>query len=76
MVLTCTNHAADQRNREELSHIASAPHTYLGCITADFDVEKIRLPALVNLVLKYGTQVMFTKNDDNQRWVNGTIGTV
>lgn len=76
LVLTCTNHAADERNREELSRLTSASRTYTGSITGNFRVEKTRLPAPVNLVLKPGAQVMFTKNDDNKRWVNGTIGKV
>ncbi len=76
LVLTCTNHDADERNRVALSRLGSRSHTYTGSITGDFRVEKTRLPAPVNLVLKSGAQVMFTKNDDNKRWVNGTIGKV
>jgi ATP-dependent exoDNAse (exonuclease V) alpha subunit len=33
-------------------------------------------PADVNLELKVGAQVMFLRNDSDQRWVNGTVGTV
>ena len=29
-----------------------------------------------NLKLKVGAQIMLTKNDPNERWVNGTIGFV
>jgi len=76
LVLTCTNHAADERNRREMSRLTSAPQTYTGSITGDFRIEKTRLPAPAHLVLKSGAQVMFTKNDDNKRWVNGTIGKV
>ena len=76
LVLTCTNHAADERNRQELSRLVSTSQTYTGSITGEFRIEKTRLPAPVNLVLKTGAQVMFTKNDDNKRWVNGTIGKV
>ena len=76
LVLTGTNNAADERNRQELSRLASASRTYSGSITGDFQVEKTRLPTPMNLVLKPGAQVMFTKNDSNKRWVNGTIGKV
>lgn len=76
LVLTCTNHAADERNRQELSRLDSISRTYTGSITGNFRVEKTRLPAPVDLVLKTGAQVMFTKNDGNKRWVNGTIGKV
>jgi ATP-dependent DNA helicase PIF1 len=30
----------------------------------------------MELVLKIGAQVMFTKNDMNRRWINGSVGTV
>ena len=33
-------------------------------------------PADVNLELKVGARVMFLRNDADQRWVNGTVGTV
>ena len=76
LVLTCTNRAADERNRHELSHLDSTSRTYTGTITGDFPVEDTRLPVPLNLVLKKGAQVMFTKNDQNKRWVNGTIGKI
>lgn len=34
------------------------------------------LPSPQSLSLKVGTQVMFTRNDPEKRWVNGTIGIV
>ena len=34
------------------------------------------LPAPFELDLKPGARVIFTKNDPNRRWVNGTLGTV
>ena len=76
LVLTCTNRAADERNRHELSRLDSTPRTYTGSIEGVFQIKKTRLPSPMNLVLKSGAQVMFTKNDDNKRWVNGTIGKV
>jgi ATP-dependent DNA helicase PIF1 len=75
-LLTCTNHVADARNLQELSRLASAHRTYVGTLTGEFRVEKTRLPAPANLEVKVGAQVMFTKNDDRKRWVNGTIGRV
>ncbi len=35
-----------------------------------------RLPAPSTLELKVGAQVMFTKNDEEKKWVNGTLGKV
>ena len=34
------------------------------------------LPAPARLMLKKRAQVMFTRNDSEKRWVNGTLGTV
>ena len=41
-----------------------------------FALEDEKLPSPINLSLKTGAQVMFTKNDDKKRWVNGTLGKV
>jgi ATP-dependent DNA helicase PIF1 len=76
LMLTSTNHVADERNLQELSRLASASRTYVGTVTGEFRVETTRLPAPANLEVKVGAQVMFTKNDDRKRWVNGTIGRV
>jgi hypothetical protein len=76
LMLTCTNHAADERNQQELSRLDSPPQTYIGSITGKFNIEESRLPTPFKLDLKPGAQVMFTKNDHNKRWVNGTIGNV
>jgi ATP-dependent exoDNAse (exonuclease V) alpha subunit len=35
-----------------------------------------RLPSPIDLVLKVGAQVMFTKNDSQKLWINGTVGVV
>ena len=42
----------------------------------DGEVKEDNLPAPMKLVLKVGSQVMFTRNDIAHRWVNGTLGTV
>jgi tRNA A37 threonylcarbamoyladenosine biosynthesis protein TsaE len=76
LVLTCTNSSADKRNKQELTKLKSSSKTYFADIKGKFPIEKTRLPSPFNLVLKKGAQVMFTKNDDNKRWVNGTLGKV
>jgi ATP-dependent DNA helicase PIF1 len=50
--------------------------TYDGEVTGKFVVEEERLPSPLNLALKVGAQVMFTKNDETRRWVNGSLGRV
>jgi len=42
----------------------------------DGDFGRSAFPADHSLELKIGAQVMFLRNDADQRWVNGTIGTV
>jgi ATP-dependent exoDNAse (exonuclease V) alpha subunit len=34
------------------------------------------VPSPLNLTLKAGAQIMFTKNDETRRWVNGSLGRV
>ena len=38
--------------------------------------ESEKLPAPLELTLKEGARVMFTRNDEDHRWVNGTFGIV
>lgn len=76
LVLTTTNRAADQRNRMELERLSGPQRTYAGDIEGTFRVEHDRLPSPMDLVLKPSARVMFTKNDDQKRWVNGTTGRV
>lgn len=74
--LSCTNAVADQHNSTRLSQLPVEPHVYQGVITGKFAVEEERLPSPINLELKVGAQVMFTKNDELRRWVNGSLGKV
>lgn len=76
ITLTCTNAVADEINRTELSKLAGPGRTYQGEITGKFALEVERLPSPMNLALKIGAQVMFTKNDEGKKWVNGSLGKV
>lgn len=76
LVLTTTNRSADQRNREELERLVGRARTYTGSIEGAFKFENDRLPSPMDLVLKPSARVMFTKNDDQKRWVNGTTGRI
>jgi ATP-dependent exoDNAse (exonuclease V) alpha subunit len=76
ITLTCTNATADQINATELDKLMGEPRTFAGTISGKFAIEEERLPAPLNLSLKPGAQVMFTKNDGGRRWVNGTLGRV
>lgn len=76
ITLTCTNAAADQINKSKLDELPGEMKTFPGEVSGKFAVQEEKLPSPLRLHLKPGAQVMFTKNDEQKRWVNGTIGRV
>lgn len=76
VALTCTNAAADRENQQRLDQLPGEARTFVGELKGKLNIEEERLPAPLNLALKPGAQVMFTKNDGGKRWVNGTLGRV
>ncbi len=61
-------------NRRKLSEIDTESTLFKGEIQGEFPESS--LPTLMELELKPGAQVIFVKNDQDKRWVNGTLGTV
>jgi ATP-dependent exoDNAse (exonuclease V) alpha subunit len=76
IALCSTNAKADEINDRELAALRTAPEIFIGAVTGNFRRDNHSLPAPMNLVLKVGAQVMFTKNDEGKRWVNATLGRV
>jgi len=76
IVLTPGNAAAEMINQKKLATLNGQEHLFEGLIQGRFSLEENRLPSPKYLKLKTGCRVMFTKNDKDHRWVNGTIGTV
>lgn len=81
--LTPFKETAQKINEQHLSEISEKEFVYEGKIEGKFgkkgkdgSIREENLPAPMNLVLKVGAQVMFTRNDPNYRWMNGTLGTV
>ena len=74
ITLASLNRTADTINQQRLSEIEAEEYTYEGTVTGKF--EEKRFPVDLTLKLKVGAQVMFTRNDQQKRWANGTIGTV
>ena len=74
ITLASLNRTADTINQQRLAEIGTEEYTYEGTVTGKF--EEKRFPVDFTLKLKVGAQVMFTRNDQQKRWVNGTIGTV
>ena len=61
-------------NRKRLQEIDTESIIFKGEIQGEFPESS--LPTLMELELKPGAQVIFVKNDQDKRWVNGTLGTV
>ncbi|MHB0981487.1 MAG: ATP-dependent DNA helicase [Thermoleophilia bacterium] len=76
ITLTCTNRRADDINSTSMAAIDSPEHVFEGEIEGDFRLDKQKLPSPFDLRLKVGARVMFTRNDEERRWVNGTTGIV
>lgn len=74
ITLASVNKTADTINQQRLAEIDAEEYTYEGTVQGKF--EEKRFPVDLTLRLKVGAQVMFTRNDQQKRWVNGTIGTV
>ena len=74
ITLASRNSTADAINEQRLSEIDAEEYIYEGTVQGKFD-EK-RFPVEMMMRLKVGAQVMFTRNDQQRRWANGTLGKV
>jgi len=72
--LSPRNNEAAARNIRELAKINAPARTYKGHLTGEF--KNSQLPSPMELTLKLGAQMMFTRNDPAKRWVSGSVGTV
>jgi ATP-dependent exoDNAse (exonuclease V) alpha subunit len=73
--LSPRNTEVDSRNLAELQKIGTPTRMYRGKLEGMFKADG-RLPSPLELVVKVDAQVMFTKNDKQRRWINGTVGLV
>lgn len=74
ITLTTTNAIADNINRTKLDDINEPAVNFQATLTGQFNDRNP--PADTLLSLKAGAQVMFLRNDPENRYVNGTIGKV
>ena len=74
ITLASLNKTANRINQQRLTEIDSEEFIYEGTVIGQFDDKK--MPVDLNLRLKVGAQVMFTRNDVQRRWANGTLGKV
>lgn len=68
------NAQADRVNESQLLALPGRTQCYTASVEGDFS--ESAFPAEQNLMLKPGAQVMFLRNDPEQRYVNGMIGKV
>jgi hypothetical protein len=79
VLLTATNAVADRYNSCGLAALPGAVQVFEGALQGDVPKSGAvgdRLPAPLQLALKRGARVIFTQNDSEGRWVNGSLGTV
>ncbi len=74
ITLASRNSTADAINEKCLAEIDSEEYVYEGTVQGKF--EEKRFPVEMTMRLKVGAQVMFTRNDQQKRWANGTLGKV
>ena len=74
ITLASRNNTADAINEKCLAEIDSEEYVYEGTVQGKF--EEKRFPVEMTMRLKVGAQVMFTRNDQQKRWANGTLGKV
>ncbi len=74
ITLATRRDTVDWINEQELSKLDGDVTIFKGTIRGEFPLTS--LPAPMELEVKPGAQVIFTRNDKEKRWVNGTIGIV
>jgi ATP-dependent DNA helicase PIF1 len=76
MLLTCRNLDANNYNLEKLKELGGDIRKYHSKIEGDFNLTQDNLPAPDVIELKINARVMILKNDLNNHYVNGDLGTV
>lgn len=74
ITLAARRDVVDHINQQNLADIEGAPIVFTGEVRGEFP--ESMLPTLLDLELKVGAQIIFIKNDQVHRWVNGTIGMI
>jgi hypothetical protein len=75
ITLTTHNYKADELNQQALQVLPTKAYTFVADIENEFP--ESMFPVLRNLVLKVGAQIMFVKNDtEEKKYFNGKLATV
>jgi ATP-dependent DNA helicase PIF1 len=76
ITLATTNRIADSINGLAMDSLTAPEFVYKGEMEGDFGRDANRLPSPAELRLRVGAHVMFTRNDDAKRWVNGSLAVI
>lgn len=74
MTIATRREIVDYINESHLDAIKAKAYTFKAEVEGDFPESSF--PTDKELTLKKGAQIVFIRNDQEHRWVNGTIGTV
>ena len=74
LVLTTTNKVANAYNQDFLDELPGNSKVFRAKVTGDF--KKQEYPTEEYLELKKDAKILFIKNDEGNRWINGSIGIV
>lgn len=74
ITLATRRDTVDHINEQKLAELPGKAVKLQGEIHGEFPENS--LPTLMELIVKPGAQVIFIKNGQEKRWVNGTIGTI
>ncbi|MFA6831763.1 MAG: AAA family ATPase [Bacteroidaceae bacterium] len=74
ITLASRRKSVDYINENELAQLPGNARILKGEIDGDFPESS--LPTQMELQVKVGAQVVFVKNDQQKRWVNGTLGII
>ena len=74
ITLATRRDTVDFINEKKLAELPGDSTIFTGEIKGEFPENS--LPTQMELEVKPGAQIIFTKNDYERRWVNGTIGTI
>ena len=72
--LTSRNSDAERINNKKLEELESEKKVYIATVEKFYDPKNY--PAPERLELKVGAKIIFIKNDEENRWVNGSQGTI
>lgn len=74
IILTTTNAIADEINDSNINSLQERPLIFSATKSGEFEPKAFPTPE--TLILKKYARVMFLNNDPEDRWINGTLGTI